>query len=65
MITWTVWKSASNVGGAEKLERLYYGEGYCLSTDEKPTEGIASGSTCIVTDTREVFFFDGETRQWI
>ena len=37
----------------------------CKSTDEKPTQGIANGSSCLVMDTREVFFFDGETGQWI
>ena len=37
----------------------------CKSTDEKPTQGIANGSTCVVMDTRDVLFFDGETGQWI
>ena len=38
---------------------------YCKSSDEKPTQGIANGSTCVVMDTREVSFFDGDTGQWI
>lgn len=37
----------------------------CKSTDVKPTQGIASGSTCLEEDTRNVFFFDEDTGQWI
>ena len=38
---------------------------YCKSSDARPTQGIANGSTCLVMDTREVFFFDEDTGQWI
>lgn len=35
------------------------------STDTKPTEGIPNGSTFTEIDTRQVFFFDGDTKTWI
>lgn len=35
------------------------------STEEKPTQYIADGSSFLETDTREVFFFDEETGQWL
>ena len=33
-------------------------EGFCLSTDEKPTD-VANGSTMTETDTGDVYMFDG------
>ena len=35
------------------------------STEEKPTQYIADGSSFFETDTREVFFFDEETGRWL
>lgn len=32
-----------------------YIEAACLSTDSKPTEGIATGSLCIEVDTGDVY----------
>ena len=37
----------------------------CLSTDTKPTEGIANGSTCIEIDTGKGYLFDKTGGQWI
>lgn len=34
-----------------------------LSTDTKPTEGVAPGSTFFETDTKRLFMFDG--RKWL
>lgn len=36
----------------------------CMSTDEKPTEGIANGSDLIEMDTSKVFFFDEDGKTW-
>lgn len=37
----------------------------CLSTDTKPTDGIANGSVCIEMDTKKVFFFDEAASSWV
>ena len=39
-----------------------------LSTDEKPTKvankDIDNGSVFIEIDTQDIYFFDGETKEW-
>lgn len=40
-------------------------EGECLSTDTKPTEGIANGSCLIEMDTGDRFMFDEAGSQWL
>lgn len=40
-----------------------YVEAGCLSTDTKPTAGIATGSIAIEADTGDVYFFDGTS--WV
>lgn len=37
----------------------------CLSTDDKPTDGIANGSMCTEMDTGDVYFFDEAGGAWI
>lgn len=37
----------------------------CLSTDTKPTAGIATGSVCTEVDTGAVFLFDEESGDWV
>lgn len=37
----------------------------CLSTDTKPTEGVANGSVCIEMDTSKIYFFDEENAEWL
>lgn len=48
--------------------RVLYGEVYndvrCLSTDEKPTENIANGSTLVEIDTGAKYLFDAESGEW-
>lgn len=48
--------------------RVLYGNVYhdvrCLSTDEKPTNRIANGSTLIEIDTGERFLFDSGEKRW-
>lgn len=36
----------------------------CLSTDEKPTEKIHNGSTCIEIDTGNLYIFDKSSEEW-
>ena len=40
-------------------------ESACLSTDTKPTEGIANGSVCIEMDAGKIYFFDEAGSQWV
>lgn len=42
-----------------------YCEGFCLSTDTKPTDGIANGSILVEIDTGNVFFFNEEASTWV
>ena len=37
----------------------------CLSTDEKPVDGIANGSCLYEMDTSTFYFFDEENRRWL
>lgn len=37
----------------------------CLSTDEKPTAGIATGSDLTEVDTGTVYFFDEASENWV
>ena len=39
-------------------------EAVCLSTDAKPTDGIANGSLCLEVDTGKIFAFDEEGQVW-
>lgn len=36
----------------------------CKSTDDKPTEGITNGSTCMEVDSGKVFVFDEDAGTW-
>lgn len=42
----------------------FYGEGSCLSTDAKPTTGVANGSTLLEMNTSKVFAFDADSATW-
>lgn len=37
----------------------------CLSTDTKPTEGVANGSICIEMDTGSIFMYDEAGAEWL
>ena len=39
-------------------------EATCLSSDSKPTTGIANGSACIEMDTSKLYFFDEKNKTW-
>lgn len=38
---------------------------YCLSTDEKPVDGIKNGSWLYEMDTSTFYCFDAENRRWL
>lgn len=42
-----------------------YTESVCLSTDVKPTTGIANGSTCIEMNTGKKFMFNEDSGEWV
>ena len=50
---------------------MYYGndriliEAACLSTDNKPTTGIANGSLCFEMNTGKKYMFDEESGEWV
>lgn len=46
------------------LDAVLYIEGFCVSTDTKPTDRIATGSNIIEVDTGNVFFYDEGTSTW-
>ena len=39
-------------------------EGFCLSTDEKPTDGLATGSSLVEVDTGDCYFYDEVSQDW-
>ena len=42
-----------------------YTESVCLSTDVKPTTGIANGSTCIEMNTGKKYMFNEDSGEWV
>ena len=40
-------------------------ESTCLSTDTKPTDGIANGSICIEMDTGKIYMFNESGSAWV
>lgn len=40
-------------------------ESACLSTDSKPTSGIANGSICIEMNTGKIFMFNEAGSAWV
>lgn len=53
--------------GAQKINNRYWRPKtyYGLSTDSKPTEGVANGSAFVEMDTSKLYFFDLENVTWI
>ena len=54
------WKESQYRGNG-----LYWRQGDCLSTDEKPTEGLYNGSILDEIDTGTRFKLDQENGEWI
>lgn len=40
-------------------------ESVCLSTDAKPTDGIANGSVCLEMNTGKIFVFNEAGSAWV
>lgn len=48
-----------------EIKATYYTEGFCVSSDTKPTgDSVGNGSSLIEMDTGEVYFFDAEDKTW-
>ena len=45
-------------------EAANYIEAACLSTDTKPTDGIANGSLCLEMDSGDFYGFDADAGDW-
>ena len=54
-----------------RFKSEYVGDGvsllevYCLSSETKPTENIAMGSTAVEVDTGKVYFFNEAAGSWV
>ena len=57
MITWTS-KDYLNPEGR------YHQEGVCLSTDTKPTAGVANGDMLLEMDTGDIYCYDADSSAW-
>ena len=45
-------------------EKVSYREYAGLSTDTKPTEGVATGSVFLEVDTTDVYLYDEASEEW-
>ena len=53
----------AEVGGEKKA--VYHFQGYCVSSDTKPTGAeIGNGSSLVEMDTGKIYFFDAGAGQW-
>jgi hypothetical protein len=39
-------------------------EGFCLSTDTKPTDNLATGSALVEVDTGDCYLYDEISKDW-
>ena len=53
------------IGDSGTVQSVNIADIYCLSTDEKPTENIANGSSLLEMDTSKLYFFDEENQRWL
>ncbi len=60
----TVVKTQDVDGSNIEDNRVYY-ELFCLSTDQKPTTHVATGSCAVEVDTTDVYFFDEASGTWL
>ena len=49
----------------EEGKNIDFVEVHCLSTEAKPTEGVAMGSVAVEADTGKVFFFNETAGTWV
>ena len=53
-------------GNTANSDAVFYKEGYCDSTDEKPVANdTATGSILVEVDTGKVFFFNEKDKTWV
>lgn len=52
-------------GPNENGEFHEYFEGYCDSSETKPTDLVADGSNVIETDTGDWYFFNEKEQEWV
>ena len=64
MITYISNKSYAIVGVANNAVSKNLVEIACLSTDDKPTENIVTGSLALEVDTGDIYAFDEAGTQW-
>lgn len=48
----------------DELDHIYYIEGDCISTETKPTTGVANGSVLFEEDTSTMYKFDAINEIW-
>jgi len=56
MVSWTEQK--------QNIDGTFYGEGFCLDDDTKPTAGIGNGSCLVAMDSGKVYCFDADSGDW-
>lgn len=56
--------SSTQLGIAEDGEKILYAEFAGTSTEEKPTDHLATGSSFLEVDTTNVYFYDEESQTW-
>ena len=64
MIRYTKRQTVGEIKDGNKTTYIEYLEGYCNTSDEKPTKNIANGSNLIDTDTGDWYFFNENTQTW-
>lgn len=64
MIRYTKRQTVGEIKDGNKTTYIEYLEGYCNTSDEKPTKNIANGSNLIDTDTGSWYFFNEKTQTW-
>ena len=54
-----------NVASVPAEDAKNYVEAACLSTDSKPTDGIANGSICLEMNTGKVYAYNEAGEAWV
>lgn len=42
----------------------FYGDGVCLSSDDKPIGNVENGSKLLEMDTGKIYIYDAQNSQW-
>jgi len=62
MVTYQVYQYSSEKNDGTNV---HYFEGTCLSSDTKPTQGVANGSKLLEMDTATLYMWDAAGQQWL